>query len=250
MPGAWLVLALALAVVGETQSLSEAQRREEALRHYRAGEESMHLEAFERAVREFKTAIGLDPLLVLAHYNLGQSHMALKQYPEAVQAYLGCREAIERLNSLQQGDLAERERAVDDQLHELQDLIRRVQRERTPDTGNRVMMIEARMRVLEGTRAKGRDQQARVPAELHLALGSAYFRQGALDDAEREWKAAVAADKKLGPAQNNLAVLYMLSERFEEAEERMKLAEKAGFPVSSQFKADLKQRKVAPKQAP
>ena len=120
-----LALFLAFTLAGQGRPLAEAMKREEAQRHFRAGEDSMQVEAFERAVREFTAAIGLDPLLVLAHYNLGQAHMALKQYPEAVQAYLGCRQAIEQLSSLQQGQLMDREREVDDQIHELQDLINR-----------------------------------------------------------------------------------------------------------------------------
>src|SRR5262245_56751559 len=243
MLGVQLILAAALMVDHDSRTIPESQRRAEALRHYQAGEESMHAEACERAVKEFKAAIEMDPLMVLAHYNMGQSHMALKQYPEAVQAYLGCRNVFEQLGSMRQGELANRDREIDDQLHEMEDLIRRIKNERTADTGNRQMMVEAKMRVLEATKGKGTDQQIKVPPELYLALGSAYFRQGALDDAEREWVAATNHDKKLGAAHNNLAVLYMLSERYPEAEERMKLAEKAGFQVSSQFKTDLKQRK-------
>lgn len=245
MNGATLGLLLALTLAGQARPLADAMKREEAQRHFRAGEKSMQVEAFERAVREFTAAIELDPLLVLAHYNLGQAHMALKQYPEAVQAYQGCRQAIEQLSSLQQGQLMDREREVDDQIHDLQDLIRRVQRERTPDPGNKIMMIEARIRVLEGTRHKGSDRRASVPAELFLALGSAYFRQGAFDDAEREYRAAVKADSKLGPAHNNLAVIYMLSGRFTESRQAIKKAEQAGFAVNPNLKRDLEAREKA-----
>jgi len=84
-----------------------------------------------------------------------------------------------------------------------------------------------------------------APAEVSLALGSAYFRSGQLEPAEHAYRDAIKASGKMGEAHNNLAVLCMLTGRFEEAEREIKAAEKAGFPVSPRFKDDLKQRKAA-----
>ena len=53
-----------------------------------------------------------------------------------------------------------------------------------------------------------------VPAWVSLSLGSAYFRSGKLADAEREYKAAIDADGRSGEALNNLAVVYLETERF------------------------------------
>ena len=80
------------------------------------------------------------------------------------------------------------------------------------------------------------------PAEVLLALGSAHFRDGDRDAAEDEWKAAVAVNPKLGEAHNNLAVICMQTGRLVEAEQSLKLAEKAGFRVNPQFKDDLKEK--------
>ena len=227
-------------------ALSDAQRRDEAQIHFAAGQDSMRAEEFEKAAREFKAAIALDPMLVLAHYSLGQAYMSLKAYPEAVKAYLGCREAIENLNTLQQGDLVHRDHDIDDQIHELQDLIRRSRGARGTERGNehQVMMLEERIRVLQGIRGTGKDRHATVPAELYLALGSAYFRQGAMEEAEKQYTEAVKADSKLGPAHNNLAVIYMLSGRYKEAHVALARAEKSGFPVNPNLKRDLAAREA------
>ena len=75
-----------------------------------------------------------------------------------------------------------------------------------------------------------------------LALGSGYFRNGDRDAAEAQWRAAVDANPKLGEAHNNLAVICMQTGRFDEALQELTLAEKAGFKVNPQFKADLKER--------
>ena len=84
--------------------------------------------------------------------------------------------------------------------------------------------------------------QFRPPAEVSLALGSAYFRNGNMEMAETEWKAAIAVKPKLGEAHNNLAVIYMQTGRLKDAEQSIKNAEKAGFRVNPRLKEDLKER--------
>jgi Flp pilus assembly protein TadD len=83
-----------------------------------------------------------------------------------------------------------------------------------------------------------------TPAWISLALGSAYFRSGSMSDAEREYLAALQADPKLGEAHNNLAVVYMLSGRYPQADAEIKAAEKSGFRVNPQLKEDLKKASV------
>ena len=75
-----------------------------------------------------------------------------------------------------------------------------------------------------------------MPPSLSLALGSAYFRAGRLADAEREYKAAIAVDARLGEARNNLAVVYFETGRPSDAMREIELAEKAGYRVHPQLK--------------
>lgn len=107
-----------------------------------------------------------------------------------------------------------------------------------------IASVEARLDDLERYR-KTNAGRFETPAELSLALGSAYFRSGSAEDAEREWKAAVAVNKRMGEAHNNLAALYMALGRLEEAESELKLAERAGYRVHPQFKKDLQARRRA-----
>jgi uncharacterized protein HemY len=78
-----------------------------------------------------------------------------------------------------------------------------------------------------------------VPAFLSLALGSAHFRNRELADAEREYRAALAVRPGLGEALNNLAVVLLLTGRPTEAQEQLRLAEKAGFKVAPGLKSDV-----------
>lgn len=237
---AWGTLLVVLAMARAGVELAPDRQRDLALQHNRAGEDLMQGEEFEEAAREFRQAVELDPLLILAHYNLGQSFMALRRPAEAERAYRGAGDAIARLNSLNQREREALARAHRDEIDDLKSSIVRLrtgQLKGVPVEPT-IVRIEDRIRVLESSWGKGYDV-ARVPAELSLALGSALLRQDKLEEAERHYLAALKANKKLGAAHNNLAVVYMLTGRFPEAHEAVRSAEKTGFRVSSQLRADL-----------
>lgn len=246
-----LIALLLLLPAAAGAQLVDDVRRQQALQRYRAGQELLYSEQFEKAEQEFAAAIQLDPLLTLAHYGRGQSFMALKRYSSAIQAFTKCREAYQTLFGLRQSDVVSMDRHADQEIRELQDTITALQSGRVKAMGGaagtvdtRVAQLEARIRDLRQLRQKdtGRFQS---PAEVSLALGSAYYRSGSAEDAEREWKAAIDANPKLGEAHNNLAVLYLQTGRPNEAEEAIKLAKKAGFRVNPQLEKDIKKAKGA-----
>jgi tetratricopeptide (TPR) repeat protein len=208
-------------------------------RHYRDGVQLMRSERWEQAATEFKTAIEIDPLMALAHYNLGQCRMAQKRFVEAVTAYQGARAAFERLATLSQKDRESRDRARRDEINEIKTSLTRLNLAKGP-TGAYSVALENRLRTLEAMDSRDRQDKAVVPGEVMLALGSAYFRQEKLADAERQWLAAVGANPKLGEAHNNLAALYMMTGRKTDAEEAVKAAERAGFRVNPGLKDDIK----------
>jgi Flp pilus assembly protein TadD len=82
-----------------------------------------------------------------------------------------------------------------------------------------------------------------VPAEVLLALGSAYYRNGQAADAEREWLEAVHINSRFGEAHNNLAALYLQAGRKQDAESAVRSAERARFRVNPQLKADIQRMK-------
>ena len=82
-----------------------------------------------------------------------------------------------------------------------------------------------------------------MPPWVSLSLGSAYFRSGKMADAEREYKAAIAVDSRFGEAHNNLAVVYLETNRMAEAEAALKDAKKAGFKVNPQLEQAIKEKR-------
>jgi tetratricopeptide (TPR) repeat protein len=101
---------------------------------------------------------------------------------------------------------------------------------------------ERRRQIEDADRESGLSPQQSVPAFVSLSLGSAYFRSGKLADAEQAYLAAVASDSKMGEAHNNLAVVYMETGRFDQADKSAKAAEKAGMRVDA-LKQEIAKRK-------
>jgi tetratricopeptide (TPR) repeat protein len=220
--------------------------REEARRHYQAGETLMLEEAFEAAVREFQTAVTLDPDYTLAHYGLGQALMAQRRHAEALDAFTAARDVIIRQSHQDQRDMADVERRRRDEINELEDTLQNVRsgKMKVEDTFRLELPIEERLRVLRDAEQRGVENVVRIPAELSLALGSAHFRMGQIEAAEENYRAAIKARPGLGAAHNNLAVICMMTDRYEEAKREIRAAEETGFIVSPLFKADLEKGKV------
>ena len=196
--------------------------------------------------REFKNAIAIDPLHDAAFYGLGQVYMATKQYNQAVRAYLDSRRAFESSLAADKFDAAAADRRLRDQLQASKDYGRQLQRMSATQSPTLAAAIERNreeQRQLESrlSRSKGAAPLP-VPAGLSMALGSAYYRVGDIESAEREYREAVKVDPAFGEAHNNLAVVLMLTARYDEATREIELAQKAGFRVSERFKDDLKAR--------
>ena len=242
-----ILAALLLAAVSAPAAVQTNQSR--AVQHLRAGQNALQREQWQEAEREFKSAIELDPLLELAHYGLGQTYMATKRYVEAIRAFAATRDAFHRAVGEQITNSVEADQRREDQIRSLRDQRRAIESGRLRTSGTNtataLAQLDDQIRQLEGMRR--RDSGGGTPSTppyISVALGSAYFRTNAFTDAEREWRAALQVDPKIGEAHNNLAVVLMLTGRFDEAEREVDLAEKAGHRVSESFKQDLKARKA------
>lgn len=219
------------------QQIADEQSRRQALALYRAGMEFMSSEMFDKAIESFTAAIDKDSLLTVAHYQLGQAHMALKRPASALQAYKGCLNAMEALHHLQESNRVEVDKQRQDTIRELRTELSSNSQKLDPLKRD---VLEQRVHELEQERTSSGSGPFQPPAFVLLAIGSAHFRNGDRAAATEQWEAAVKTDPKLGEAHNNLAVVYMMSGKKVEAENSVKLAEKAGFKVNPQLKADIK----------
>jgi Tfp pilus assembly protein PilF len=237
------VLAMSAALTPRADAqLADTVHRAQAIQFFRAGQELLSGEQFEKALDAFSKAVENDRLLSIAHYGIGQANMNLKRFASAIKAYKDSIEALRTLHSLQETSKFEVDRQREDEIRELKTLLNQTRNMREPTR----LQYEQRLRDLEDQR-RSIGKTFQPPAEVLLALGSAYFRNGDREAAEANWKAAVDVNPKYGEAHNNLAVIYMQSGKLNEAEQELKLAEKNGFNVNPQFKNDLKDRQKAEK---
>jgi tetratricopeptide (TPR) repeat protein len=226
----------------------DAMTRQMALERYRGGQQLLLRDDFGGAADEFQAAIQLDPSLALAHYGLGQSYMGLKSYVQAIHAFTRCREAYVELTASAADREARFNQWIEDEIRGLKDTQRQIEARlrQQGGVGNSPLQralgqVIQRLNQLEHLRQR-QDHGQEPPAGVSLALGSAYLRSGRMDDAEREYLAALAGNPRMGEAHNNLAYVYMVTGRLAEAERALKLAEKNGFRVKPDFKEELKQK--------
>lgn len=215
------------------QRLTEAQRL-------------MKEDTFGPAAVAFEEAIALDPKLMMAHFGLGTARMALKEYAAAAAAFEAARDAFHK----RAAEHAEfRERGMISRKARI-DLLEDSMRGGSYSGSERRQALQAEIRELERLQEESK-KVPQLPPGFSLALGSAYFRSGRLADAEREYRAAIEAQPKLGEPRSNLAVILLLTGRPADAKEQLKMAEKSGFKPPAGLVADIEAALAkAPPQAP
>jgi tetratricopeptide (TPR) repeat protein len=224
-----VMLAIALSTPVDAQTIADERSRRQAIEFYRMGVEFMASERFDQAAESFTKAVKEDPLLTVAHYQLGQAYMNLRRYTSAVLAYKGCLQAMEALHHLEESNKFEVDKQRENTIREIRSEVNNPNLKIDP---LKRTVLEQRLTELEHERAPYTGP-FRPPGFVLLALGSAHFRNGDRDTAAAEWLAAIEANPKLGEAHNNLAVIYISSGRKAEAEAAVKAAETAGFASTS-----------------
>lgn len=237
-----LVIALVIAVPALGQSPGD---RNTARAQNKLGWDYMQREQFENAVKAFQQAVEIDPTFEMPWYGLGRAHLALKQFVSATSALTRCKNLYEAAAGRQFTTQQEAQRFRQDRITDLDERIRQVNSlPVTTQTQDQLRQLQEQKRQVQEyiTRGNSATIENTVPAWVSLSLGSAYFRSGKLQDAEREFKAAVAADTKSGEAHSNLAVVYLETERFDLALQSINAAKKTGFKVNPELEKAIRDR--------
>lgn len=248
-----LVLLIA-ATLGATAAPAQSnEQRRAALMRYQVGVQHLAREAWRDAEREFQAAIELNRQMGVAHYGLGQAYMGMRDFARAIKAFGGARDAFMAETTVRTVIEGDSKDMRDEAIREMRQQAERAERAQLAGGGGggSALAMGAASRLREHARQLERTTHRRqedalelgVPAFVYLALGSAYFRSGALADAEREYLTAVRVEPKFGEAHNNLAVLYFETERFDLAEKHLRLAEQGRFRVHPQLKKEIRERR-------
>jgi len=215
---------------------------------YQRGWDAMRAEQWAEAVTEFQHAIDAVPSFELAYYGLGRARMGQHEFAKAIDAYIECRSRFLHAGGEQFAHDMDARRRIEDRMLQYQTALNQA---RTSGNGRGTQSQQLYIRELQTTLnelQQARDRSinvsldATVPFYVSMALGAAYFRSNRFADAEREYKAALDANSDSGETHNNLAVLYLMTNRPMDAASEIKLAEQTGFKVNPQLKADVKSR--------
>lgn len=239
-----LPVVVAVLLVAATLQAQNDGTRTRAMPHYRIGLENLRAEEWDKAQRAFQMATEIDLSFEMAYYGLGRSFLPQKKFADAVAAFTKCRDLYQAQSGRQFANAQDAQRYRRDRIIEIDESLRSLQ------TGPQSQRVQDQIRQLQTHRQTLQDAIQRgtnmtlegtaiVPAFISLSLGSALFRQGRLADAEREYKAAVHSDPKAGEAHSNLAVVYLETGRYVEADRAVKAAEKAGFRVNPMLKEEI-----------
>ena len=235
-----MLAAVAMLLAGPSPDQLQAQEK------LKEGQRHLASESFQKAADAFREAIRLEPTLMMAHYGLGQAHMALKEYPSAVIAFKGAREAFAARAADALTLNLENDQRRQDRIRDLRDSIRENQQRALPEGSaearerdRAISLWEMEIQNLSRSSRGSFPSAPELPPGLPLALGSAHFRAGQLAEAEKEYRAALEIQPTLGEPRNNLAVVLLLTGRPAEAAEQLKIAEKNGFKVAPGLKQDI-----------
>lgn len=240
----WAILLIAVTSysVPQAQQLSERDQHA-ANQHFRLGMQALLGEQYDVSEREFRMAVKIDPLYDAAFYGLGQVYMATKRFDSAVKAYIAARDAFKSATAVESLASVSSDRRLKDQIDALKDYERNLTRQvavaRNPGSQGSLDRIREQIQQMESRRHRTGGPPPPVPAGFSMALGSAYFRLNQLEDAEREYKAAIVVDPSFGEAHSNLAVVYLVTGRITEADAALRAAEQAGFKVNPKLKDDI-----------
>jgi tetratricopeptide (TPR) repeat protein len=239
-------LVLAGSVAAQTPK-SPSAAAVQANKHYEQGWSALHAQEWEIAKGQFERAIESDPAFGLAYYALGRVEMGRRDYEAAIAAYIRCRDVYRTGGRRQFQSQVELRQYLTDRIAEYRAALTQAQT-RTATTRNTqtnslyVRELQTEIRRLEEARDRSVNAaiDVDVPYYVPMALGAAYQRAGRLDEAEREYKTALAANAASGETHNNLAVLYFTLGRYDEADAAVKAAEKTGFRVAEELKGDIR----------
>jgi tetratricopeptide (TPR) repeat protein len=212
--------------------------------HYKLGWEAIRAERWDEAIGEFKQSIDADPKFGEAYYALGRAQMGKKDFRQAIDAYLRCKEVFTSAGGERFANDLEYKRHLEDRILQYQTALNQARQPSGTGAQSKQLYIrELQMKLNELEQARDRSINvtidSSVPYYVSTALGAAFFRNNQFADAEREYKAALDANSESGETHNNLAVLYLLTERAELAQAEVKLAEQTGYKVNPGLKDDI-----------
>ena len=252
------VLLAATAFAAGTSEANERALRQ-AMGYSQRGMRALEKGNGTRAAEDFKRALEQVPELPDAHAGLGHVAMQQRRFEDALVAYRRAQEAYRRFATDKVGLAQDRYARTRDRLQYVEDQKNAIEQEQrraqvrggsitggaAPSEGRlqrqRVEYEQeiARLEAQTQTVPALETDASEPPAAYYFYEANALFNLKRNDEAIAAWKHAVERDPEYGVAYNNLAVVYWMTGRLEDAQASLARADRLGFKVNPSFRADL-----------
>jgi tetratricopeptide (TPR) repeat protein len=210
-----------------------------------------------KAREAFEKALALVPDLPQAHLGLGHVAMQEKRFDVALTEFKAAEAGFVTMSSVTLQLEADRYARSRDELQRLrteltqldnqarQNQVQDVADSQTPTglSGGQIererAQYQSRIQALEAMNPPSAGTVRPAPAEVFFFEGNALFNLKRTPEAIAAWEEALKRDAKQPLAENNLAVAYWMTGRLNEARAAVQRAERLGFRVNPNFRADL-----------
>ena len=195
-----------------------------------------------------RTRSSIDPEFEIPYYGLGRAHMALKNFNCRDHRATNAAASLYRAQAGRQFTNAqEAQRYRQDRITEIDEQIRQAAIGADDRRTRRIMLRQLQnvRRDIQENIQRGNNMtiESSVPAWVSLALGSAYFRSGRSRDAEREYKATIAADSRAGrSAQQSRRRVSSRPDGSPKRLTSLQAAKKTGFKVNPELEKVIRDK--------
>jgi len=238
---------LLCALAGQAAALADASsdmRRASSL--VQRGDKAFQSGDLAKAQKLFGDAIEVIPSYPEAHMGLGHVAMKESRFEDAVAEYTAARDGYADVSGVMQEYRMEKYREAQREIRELEDQISVINDSnvKVSDATRRdkTLQFEQKIQSLRAMPYPEVGEPVEPPAELFFHLGNAQFRLARHEEALAAWEECVKLDSAFAAVYNNLAVLYMMKDRFDDARQAVARAEELGVTVNPNLKADLARR--------
>lgn len=236
-----LALAWTCALAGDLNSkdLKKASREQnKGERALRSGDIEGARAAFEKAL---VSIADFPPALM----GLGQIAMVEKRFADALAHFQSAEASYERfgpfLVDLQSRRYADSQRRMQDLQDEANNFQKNAGSAQAP---LKLSQIQNQIQRLQSIQPPDSVEASEPPAEIDFNIGNAMFQLNQVEGAVTHWESCREKNPDFAMVYNNLALAYWRQGRLDEALASLARAEKLGFPVNPQFRADLEQAKT------
>lgn len=240
------VLASALLVLWSTSTADAAERNTYTLATAKTSkaEKLFKKEDYAKAEDLFRQAIDIEPLLPTAHLGLGATLVALKRFPEALEALEMAEEKyVAWDHSLAEAELQQRQEAfrASQEFDTFLGTKRPGASTGAQATTGVVQNVASRLETEQHLTVRRWDLQQiqRIPPQIFYLEGVAHLRLGQPEEGIEALRICLALDQSHGLSHYNLAVALFGIGEAQEAKSHLDSAVAAGVEPNPQFVADL-----------